>query len=336
MREVIDLAPGLTRGLAPGPVLADAGAAIAARLGAEAATLAHGFAGAVLLAALAVRPAGRAIVHLAAHDIEIAGPLRDLAALAGARSVAVGSVDRAALADLEAALTAETAAALYVADAGCTGRHLPGLPLVRHAARVRGIPTIVLAPAGGNVEGMLDAGADLLVLDATTALVGPPLGILAGRADLVASAREAQAAGIGQLTLPAADHLAGLLDGCATDQDASVRTSVGTSVRTGVQARVRERRTRLAERLAGRPGLRLLPTATGVVLHVDPPTAGTTARDLAHALGAGQPALLVDDRASDAGEIGLDLARLDDAAFVAVLAALARTLDRPIEPAPWP
>jgi seryl-tRNA(Sec) selenium transferase len=320
VRDVIDLAPGLSRGLATGPLLEDTGAAVATRLGAEAATLAHGFAGAVLLAALAVRPEGRPVACLAAHDIEIAGPLRDFLTLAGARPVAIGSVDRASLQDVEQALTAETAAALWVALDRNAGPHLLALPPFRHAARCRGIPTIVLAPEGQNVEGLLDAGADLLVLDATTALAGPPLGIVAGRPDLVASARAAQSAGPGRLTLPAPDHLAALVAGFVT----------------GHEARLHERRARLAQRLAGRPGLRLLPTATGVALHLDPPTAGTTARDLAHALAIGQPVLLTDDRAGDAGQLGLDLARLDDAAFETVLATLARTLEQPIPPAAWP
>ena len=320
MREVIDLAPGLTRGLATGPLLEEAGAAVAATLGAEAATLAHGFAGAVLVAALAVRSEGRPIAYLAAHDIEIAGPLRDLLTLADARPVAIGSVDRATLHDLEVALTTDTAAALYVAGNGSTGHHLLALPPFRHAAHSRGLPTIVLAPEGGNVEGLLDAGADLLVLDATTALAGPPLGIVVGRQDLVASVRAVQLAGRGRLTLPAPDHLAALLAGFNTDHD----------------ARLQERCARLAERLAGRPGLRLLPTATGVVLHVDPPTAATTARDLAHALATGEPVLLTDDRAAMAGQLALDLARQGDAAFETVLATLARTLDQPIPPAPWP
>ena len=320
MRDVIDLAPGLTRGLATGPLLADAGAAVAARLGAEAATLAHGFAGAVLVAARAVRPEGRTVVCLAAHDIEIAGPLRDFLTLAGARPVAIGSVDRATLEEVEQALTTDTAAALWVALDRGTSPHLLGLPLYRHAAHCRGIPTVVLAPEGQNVEGLLDAGADLLVLDATTALAGPPLGIVAGRPDLVASARAAQLAGPGRLTRPAPDHLAALLAGFATDQG----------------ARLHEHRARLAQRLAGRPGLRLLPTATGVALHLDPPTAGTTARDLAQALATGQPVLLTDDRAADAGQLGLDLARLGEAAFETALATLARTLEQPIPPAPWP
>lgn len=321
MREVIDLAPALTRGLASEPLLADAGAAIAARLGADAATLTHGFAGAVLLAALAVRPAGRPIVHLAAHDIEIAGPLRDLLAMAGAAPRPVGSVDSASSDDLEAALGPEVAAALWVAGERLEASRLIGLPAFRHAVHRHRIPTIVLAPTGETCEALLDAGADLVVLDAATALAGPPLGIVAGRAELVDNARAAQAAGPGRLTVPAPDHLTALL-AAAGREDRS--------------AMLQERRNRLAERLGDQPGLRLQPTASGLVLDLDPRTSGATATDLAHALASGQPALLVDDRDSHAGRLGLDLARLDDRAFTTVLDTLATTLGQPIPPAPWP
>ncbi len=320
MREVIDLAPASSRGLATDPLLADAGAAVAARLGADAATLTHGFAGAVLVAALALRPAGRPIVYLAAHDIELAGPLRDLLAMAGAVPRAVGSVDRAARADLEAALTSEAAAAVYVAGDRPAAAHLIGLPAFRHTAHQCGIPTVVVAPGSPDVEALLDAGADLVVLDAATALAGPPLGIIAGRIDLVERARAAQSAGPGRLTAPAPDHLAALVATAAADRVALLQS----------------RSTRLGERLATYPGLRLQPMPAGVLLHLDPDTAATTATDLAHALASGSPVLLVDDRDQHTGRLGLDLARLDDAAFATVVDTLARTLDGPIPAAPWP
>ncbi len=320
MRRVIDLAPALTHGLASDAELADTGAVVARRLGAEAATLTHGFAGAVLLAALAVQPRDRSIVFLAAHDIEVAGPLRDLLQLAGARPVAVGSIDRATAAALEAALGPDTAAALYVADDGRRGSHLVALPAFHHAAQRRALPTLVLAPRGADSEALLDAGADLLVLDATTALAGPPLGILAGKPGLIASARRIQASGLGRLTRPAPDHLAAVVE-----DHAGARPPL-----------VQARRARLGEQLAGRLGLRLLPCPSGVILDLDPATAGATAQDLAHALASAEPALLVDTRAAGRGRLELDLARLDEAGFSAVLDTLARTVEAPIPPAPWP
>jgi seryl-tRNA(Sec) selenium transferase len=329
MREVIDLAPGLTHGLASDALIDQAGALAAARLGAPAAALAHGLAGATILAALACQPDGRRIVLLKAHCIDLGGPLSHLLALAGAVPVEVGSADGASLADLEAALDVDAAAALYVADERLAREPLPPLPVFRHAARSRGLPTIVVAPAGGNSEGLLDAGADLLVVDAAAAVDGPPLGIVAGDPALVAAARAAQRAGLAHALRPAADHVEALLRRLD-------RAATGEPVRDGARDTLHERRARLAERVGMMPGLRLEPTRMGVVLHVDPATRGSTARDLARALRHAEPTVLVDDRMAGADRLALDLVRVAPEAFARALEAIGRVLEGVITPAPWP
>jgi len=213
MRAASDLAGEVTDGLAMPEQLAAAAALVARQLDAEAAALAHGLAGAVLLAASALlptsamRPAGRRIVLQKGHDIEIAGPLSGLLALTGVEVVEIGSVDRATPAGLEAALAEGMAAGCFVADARLAARGLIGLPEFRWMARQKGVPTIVIAPATRDWEGLLDAGIDLLVLDAATALGGPPVGIVAGRQALVAAAVAAQGEGFGRAFLPAAASL---------------------------------------------------------------------------------------------------------------------------------
>jgi seryl-tRNA(Sec) selenium transferase len=329
MREVIDLAPGLTHGLASDALLDEAGTLVAARLAAPAAALAHGLAGATILAALACRPDGRRIVLLKAHCIDLGGPLSHLLALAGAVPVEVGSADRASLADLEAALDGDAAAALYVADERLAREPLPPLPVFRHAARSRGFATIVVAPTERHSEGVLDAGADLLVLNAAAALDGPPLGIVAGDPALVAAARTAQQGGLAHALRPAADHVEGLV----RQLDPPVAGGPG---REAERETLHERRARLAERLGLLPGLRLEPSRTGVVLHVDPATRGSNARDLAHALRHAEPIVLVDDRMAGADRLAVDLVRTTPPAFERALEAIGRTLEGVISPAPWP
>jgi seryl-tRNA(Sec) selenium transferase len=329
MREVIDLAPGLTHGLASDALLDEAGTLVAARLAAPAAALAHGLAGATILAALACRPDGRRIVLLKAHCIDLGGPLSHLLALAGAVPVEVGSADRASLADLEVALDVDAAAALYVADERLAREPLPPLPVFRHAARSRELATIVVAPAGGNSEGLLDAGADLLVLDAAAALDGPPLGIVAGDPALVAAARAAQRVGLAHILRPAAEHVEELL----RRLDSATAGGPGS---TAARETLHERRARMAGRIGQLPGLRLEPTRTGVVLHVDPATRGSNARDLAHALRHAEPIVLVDDRMAGTDRLALDLVRTTPLAFERALEAIGRTLEAAVPPAPWP
>jgi seryl-tRNA(Sec) selenium transferase len=202
MRTASDLAEEGTLGLAQPGQLAEVAAQVATHLDAEAAALAHGLAGAVMLAALATRPAGRRVVMQKGHDIEIAGPLSALLALTGAEIVEIGSVDRATPAELETALADAAAATFFVADEGLAERGLIELPQFRWIARQSGVPTIVVAPATRNWEGLLDAGADLLVLDAATALDGPAVGIVAGSSRLIAAALAAQACGLGRAFRP--------------------------------------------------------------------------------------------------------------------------------------
>jgi seryl-tRNA(Sec) selenium transferase len=329
MRDVIDLAPGVTQGLASDLLLDAAGGLLATRLGAPAAALAHGLAGGTILAALACRPAGRSVVLLKAHCIDLGGPLGGLLALAGAVPVEVGSADRATLADLEAALDAAAAAVLYVVDERLARAPLPALPAFRHAARLRGVPTLVVALDGRNSEALLDAGADLLVLDAAAVLGGPPLGVVAGDPALVAAARAAQRAGLGHALRPTPDVVAALLDRLDAPAD-------GGPDGAALPAALHERRARLAARIGLLPGLHLEPSAGGAVLHVDPATRGCRARDLAHALRQAAPAVLVDDRMAGADRLALDLVRVPPEAFERALETIGRTLEATIPPAPWP
>jgi L-seryl-tRNA(Ser) seleniumtransferase len=329
MREVIDLAPGLTQGLASEALLEAAGGPLAARLGAPAVALAHGLAGAVILATSACSTNGGPVVLMKAHCIDLGGPLADLLALAGAVPVEVGSADRASLADVEAGLVAGAAAVLYVAEERLAGAPLPGLPAVRHAARSRAVSTIVVALTGRNIEGLLDAGADLLVLDAAAALGGPSLGLVAGDPALVAAARASQRTGLGRALRPTPDAVVALLDRLDAPAD-------GGPDGGAMPAALHERRGRLADRLGHLPGLHLEPTPVGAVLHVEPATRGCSARDIAHALRHAGPAVLVDDRMAGADRLALDLVRATPEAFERALETIGRTLETKIPPAPWP
>lgn len=212
MESVGDQARAAHDGLAMPGELAAAGMVVADHLDAEAAALAHGLAGAVILAALAVRPGGRRIVLQKGHDIDIGGPLSALLAVTGAPVHEIGSIDRATPDELEAALDEAAAAVVYVADERLQNGGLIGLPDFRWIARQHGVPAIVIAPDTDNWEGLLDAGADLLVLDAASALDGPPVGIVAGLAEPVAAAATAQARGLGHALRPTRSSVQALLN----------------------------------------------------------------------------------------------------------------------------
>ena len=117
--------------------------------------------------------------------------------VAGARIVEIGIPDRysgpgvrdAAPWELEAAITKNTAGIYYLAGA----QSKPSLREIAAVAREHRLPVLVDAagqlPPAANLHRFLDEGADLVCFSGGKAIGGPQSsGILAGRADLIASA----------------------------------------------------------------------------------------------------------------------------------------------------
>jgi D-glucosaminate-6-phosphate ammonia-lyase len=117
--------------------------------------------------------------------------------VAGARIIEIGIPDRysgpgvrdAAPWELEAAITKNTAGIYYLAGA----QSKPGLREIAAVAREHRLPVLVDAagqlPPAANLHRFLDEGADLVAFSGGKAIGGPQSsGILAGRADLIASA----------------------------------------------------------------------------------------------------------------------------------------------------
>ncbi len=117
--------------------------------------------------------------------------------VAGARIIEIGIPDRysgpgvrdAAPWELEAAITKNTAGIYYLAGA----QSKPSLREIAAMAREHRLPVLVDAagqlPPAANLHRFLDEGADLVCFSGGKAIGGPQSsGILAGRADLIASA----------------------------------------------------------------------------------------------------------------------------------------------------
>ncbi len=117
--------------------------------------------------------------------------------VAGARIIEIGIPDRysgpgvrdAAPWELEAAITKNTAGIYYLAGS----QSKPSLREIAAVAREHRLPVLVDAagqlPPTANLHRFLDEGADLVCFSGGKAIAGPQSsGILAGRADLIASA----------------------------------------------------------------------------------------------------------------------------------------------------
>jgi uncharacterized pyridoxal phosphate-dependent enzyme len=172
----------------------------------DAAYVTSGCAAALILAFLGIRTKGdprvltefpgrerapsEVIMH-ASHRI----PYDAAIAMSGVTIRQIGNIQQTFDWELEAAITENTAAVLYVA-----GSHLPQvalpLPEVVRIAKARGVPVIVdaaaqLPPVENLWHFTREAGADIAVFSGGKALRGPQAsGFMVGRADIVEAARQ--------------------------------------------------------------------------------------------------------------------------------------------------
>jgi L-seryl-tRNA(Ser) seleniumtransferase len=144
------------------------------------------------LAALAAWPGGprgEVIIHRA-HRIPYDAAVR----LAGARLAEIGDTEETTPDMLEAALSEQTAAVLFVAGAHLS-RGALALQQVVALAHARGVPVIVdgaaqLPPPENLWAYTRDAGADLAIFSGGKDLRGPQAsGLIVGRADLIEACR---------------------------------------------------------------------------------------------------------------------------------------------------
>ncbi|MCW8205834.1 aminotransferase class V-fold PLP-dependent enzyme [Verminephrobacter aporrectodeae subsp. tuberculatae] len=256
------------------------------------------------------------VLILAGHQIHYGAPIEQAIALAGARAVPVGQSTFARRHQLEGAIGARTACALYVVSHHAAQYGM--LPLDEFAAvcHARGVPVIVDAASEYDLRGFLAQGADVVLYSAQKFLGGPTAGIVAGPKALIRSAY-LQNLGIGRCMKVGKEGIAGTiaaLQAWATRDHAAVRQ------------RETEHLALWQSALEQRPGVStaIEPDPTGnpldrLKLTVDPAKALITAWDLADALERGEPAVSVRDHEVEHGYFFLDPCNLrgDQAQVVA-------------------
>ncbi len=192
--------------------------------GAEAAMVVNNGAGAVLLAAAALAGAGRSIIVSRGQLVEIGGGFRipEVIAQSGARLVEVGTTNRTRLADYERAVRGEGErvgaimrvhpsnfrALGFVTDVAIEQLCELGVPVIDDVgsgalADARLVPALDDEPA---LRRSVAAGAALVCCSGDKLLGGPQAGLVVGRAQAVAAARDhplARALRIDKLSLAA-------------------------------------------------------------------------------------------------------------------------------------
>jgi uncharacterized pyridoxal phosphate-dependent enzyme len=257
--------------------------------------------------------------HVVNYGSSILGDLR----LSGARVIEVGAAAETGAYQLKAAISANTAAAVYVISHHCVATGMIRLTEFAIASHELGIPVIVDAAAEYDWSGILSAGADLLLFSAQKALGGPTAGIVAGRRDLV-RACYAQQRGIGRPMKAGKEAVMGVIS--ALERWESMDHA-------RIEAFVEEKARVAESRLAGLPGLdvRVMRDGTGnpfsrVILAVDPDHAGLTAYTLGASLAAGTPRIVLRNLYADQGILQMDVRRLDQPTLELVCDRIIATL----------
>ncbi len=179
------------------------GALLCELTGAEAAMAVNNCAGATLLAAAALAGPGREVVVSRGQLVEIGGGFRvpEVIAQAGARLVEVGTTNRTRRADFERAITERTGAVLrahpsnfrqlgFVGDVEIEELCELGVPVIDDVGSgvlADALPAVADEPP---VRRSVRAGAALVCFSGDKLLGGPQAGLLVGRAEAVAAARE--------------------------------------------------------------------------------------------------------------------------------------------------
>jgi uncharacterized pyridoxal phosphate-dependent enzyme len=262
----------------------------------------------------------------AGHMVNYGAPVEQAIRLAGATPVAVGSASGAALYQLEGAFSAHTAAALYVVSHHTVQYGLIPLDAFAAACHRQGVPVIVDAASEYDLRGFLGSGADLVIYSGHKFLGGPTSGIIAGRKDLVRAAF-LQNRGIGRGMKVGKESIAGLIAALEVWEQRD---------HAAIRARERAALDLWMRTLDAFPAVHaaIVPDPTGNPLDRlqvrAAPGADFTVRDLAAALQAGDPPVIVRDDEIDRGFFELDPCNLHPGEAEIVAWRLADILDGPI------
>lgn len=267
------------------------------------------------------------------HMVNYGHPLDQGIRLAGAVVRPVGQVTRCRRAQLEHALNERTAAAVYVVSHHTVQYGQLSLPEFAEICHAHGVPVIVDAASEYDLQRFHKEGGDLVLYSGHKFIGGPTSGLVGGRLDLV-RAVYLQNLGIGRGMKVGKETIVGLM---------AALEAWEARDHAGVRARETGYLDLWLERFSGLPGIRaeLIPDPTRnpldrLRLHVDADAAGISAWDLAAALAAGEPPVIVRDHQVERCFFDMDPCNLHpgEAQTVAerILAELEKARARPVPP----
>jgi L-seryl-tRNA(Ser) seleniumtransferase len=246
------------------------------------------------------------------HAVDYGAPVEQGIRLAGARVKLIGTVNGTSRSLLEASITGQTAAAVFVISHHTTQYgYVPLKPFVE-TCHVRGVPVVVdMAAEELMLAEVIAAGADLVIASGHKHFRGPTSGVMAGRLDLIQAAY-AQNRGIGRGMKIGKEGIIGLM--VALEE---WEKGYYLAAQEAEQQRIR----RMVARLNKLPGIAAeavwpspdpYPIMRAQVT-VDPQGCGLTAMALSVALAEGDPTIKTRGHHVEEGYFLLDPFNMSDA-----------------------
>lgn len=272
-----------------------------------------------------VAPEKNEVLVQMGHVVSYGAPVDQSIRMAGGKVVMIGQATSTHRYHMENAITERTAAAVYAVSHHVVDYGLLHLSEFVEIAHARGVPVIVDAASEYDLRKFLATGADVALYSGHKFLGGPTTGIVAGRKDLVRNAF-LQNMGIGRGMKVGKESIYGVMAALEAwekrDHDE-------------VRARESGYLALWSEALQGRPGITALiePDPTDNPLDrmrviINPREAHITAWDLAAALRAGSPPVIVRDHEAEHNYFYLDPCNLHPGEDVVVAERLTAELDK--------
>lgn len=248
-----------------------------------------------------------------AHVVSYGHDVTQSVRMAGAKVIEIGFATELSRYQIEHAIGAQTAAALFVVSHLTPQHKITELKAFAESCRAHDVPVFVDAASQPDPRVYLEVGADLVFFSTQKALAGLTGGVIAGKMEHVQACMYQQH-GIGRPMKPGKEAVVGAIAAIErwekTDWDVEKHT-------------LAKRMLEISDRLSSLPGLSARVVKSQVFVTVAPQEAGISAADIARTLLNGDPMIVVWDHHAPEGELRLNLKSVSNQQGNAVCESIA-------------
>jgi L-seryl-tRNA(Ser) seleniumtransferase len=151
----------------------------------------------------------REVVLPRGHNVNFGAPVDTMVALGGGKVVEAGYANECSAEQLEACITPQTAAILYIKSHHCVQKSILSVEQAVVVARKHNLPLIVDAAAEEDLLCYSQMGADLVIYSGAKAIEGPTSGLVIGKKQYVEWVK-LQSGGIGRAMKVGKEGILGL------------------------------------------------------------------------------------------------------------------------------